>query len=310
MVRRRNRARRNRGRQGHLTAQNAAGVSHLDNTRAVRKFMIFTKVPIENANSEYAYGLTGFNITGTGTPLSDLLDDYGRVYEQYRVRRVKIRALPGRGFTNALRLKTFVAARVDVDHQDTQVNISNLKSLINAENSVVKTMIEKGNILLADFQPQCRVNTTASLPILPNQLQFYPVGDYQTHIWKGAIVGAFHPESDIQLGTSITLSAEVDVEFRGRVTAPHLYTTEHLNQTAPPVTPDLQGKLDDLRNSFLTGVYFPLDSWPNFGNIGHTTTAEEVLDKRFRVQSTMKTYYMSSYSQENDSWEAMEEATL
>jgi hypothetical protein len=300
-----------RGGNGHLTAQNANGVSHLDNTRAVRKFMIFARCELENANSEYAYGITGFNVSGTGTPLSDLLDDYGRVFEQYRVRRVRIRALPGRGFTNALRLKTFVASRVDVDHQDTSSTISNLKSLINAENSVIKTMIEKGNILLADFQPQCRVNTTASLPILPNRLQFYPVADYETHIWKGAIIGAFHPEVNSQTGTSITLSAEVEVEFRGRVTAPHLYTTEHLNQTAPPPTPDLTGTLDELRNRLLTGQYVPIGTtWPSIGNIGHTVTSSEMLDQRFRESSTQKVFYVSEYSQESDTWSAMIEESL
>ena len=309
MTRRRN---RNNGRQpGNRAVQNAAGVSHLDNARAVRKFMIFTKCELDNANSEYAYGVTAFNVSGTGTPLSDLLDDYSRVFEQYRIRRVKVRALPGRGFTNSLRLKTFVASRVDVDHQEASSNIAGLKSLINAENSVVKTMIEKGNILMADFQPQCRVNTTASMPLLPNRLQFYPIGDYPSHVWKGAIVGAFHPETNTQTGTSITLSAEVEVEFRGRVTSTALYTTEHLNQSAPPVIPDLTGALDELRTRLLSGAYVPLGAtWPSIGNIGHTVQAEDILDKRFRETSSQKVFYVSAYSIETDTWAAMEEESL
>lgn len=269
--------------------------------------MVFSQLPIDNANSEYAYGVHSFNVSGTGTPLSDLLDDYGKVYEQYRVRRVIIRCTPGRGFTNSLRLKTYVAARVDVDEQHAQSNISSLKSLLNSENAVIKTFIERGNIMLCDFRPQCRVNTTASMPLLPNQIQFYPIGDHSTHIWKGAVVAAFHPEANSQTGTNITLSAEVEVEFRGRVTNPALYTSEHLNQTAPPPVPDLEGNLDGLRTSLLTGTFVPISvDFPAIGNIGHTVTAEQILDKQFRVQATNKVYRVSNYDVLNDRWEAME----
>lgn len=292
----------------NLNAQNAAGVSHRDFVRAVRKFMVFNTLPINNANSEYSYGLVNFNISGLGTPLSDLLDDYGRVYEQYRIRRVIIRCTPGRGMTNDLRLQTYVSARVDVDQQPLTATISSLKSLINAENSVTKTFVERGNIKLCDFKPQCRVNTTASLPVLPNQLNWYPIQDYNTHVWRGSTVGAFLPSDSFTPGQlTVTLSAEVDVEFRGRVTSPTLFTSEHFNQDAPPVIPDLSGSLEELKNKFLTGAYFPLEAYSfNVANIGTSVTADEILDAKFRDQSTTKTYYISQYSLESQTYEAME----
>jgi hypothetical protein len=264
--------------------------------------MIFSSLPINNANAEYAFGVTSFNVNGNGTPLAGLLDDYGRLYEQYRVRRVRVRCTPGKGYTNDLRLKTYVTARVDVDQQDSSGTVSSLKALINAENSVVKTMVEQGNILLADFRPQCRVNTTASLPILPNQLQFYPIGDYTTHIWKGALLGAFIPEPSLGNGVNLTLSCEVDVEFRGRVTSPALFTNDHINQDAPAPTPDILVTLDEFRNNILTGAWFPMGGFENVnvGNIGHTVTAEQILGAKIRVQSDMKVYDLYAYSQADD----------
>lgn len=273
--------------------------------------MIFSKLDINNANSEYAYGVTSFNVSGMGSPLSDLLDDYGKLYEQYRIRRVIIRCTPGKGYTNDLRLKTYVTARVDVDKQDASSTISSLKALINAENSVVKTLVERGNVILCDFKPQCRVNTTASLPILPNHLQFYPVSDYTTHIWKGSVLGAFIPEPSLPNPIALTLSAEVDVEFRGRVTNPTLFTSEHLNQDAPPATPDQAGTLAELKNGLLTGALFPISGFTfNIGNIGHSVTAEEALDCVYRDQSTMIKYVIVNYDVDNDYWAAMEEESL
>jgi hypothetical protein len=273
--------------------------------------MIFSKLNINNANSEYAFGVTSFNVSGTGTPMSDLLDDYGKLYEQYRVRRVRVRATPGNGYTNDLRLKTYVVARVDVDKQDSSGTISSLKALINAENSVTKTMIERGNVLLCDFKPQCRINSTASLPVLPNSLQFYPISDYNTHIWKGAVLGAFLPEPSLGRNINLTLSCEVDVEFRGRVTNPTLFTTEHLNQDPPPAQPDQSGTLAELKNGLLTGALFPISGFTfNIGNIGHSVTAEEALDCVYRDQSTMIKYVITIYDTENDYWGAVEEVTL
>jgi hypothetical protein len=292
-----------------LAAQNGAGVSGRDMVRSVRKFMVFSTIPIENSNSEYAFGLKNFNVSGAGTPLASLLDDYAKVYEQYRVRRCIVRCNPGKGFTNDLRLKSFVSARVDVDQQPLTTTVSSLKSLINSENSVTKTLIAKGNQLMCDYRPQCRVNTTASLPLLPNALQFFPLNDYSTHIWKGATLACFIPEPSISTGVSLTISCEVDVEFRGRVTSPTLFslTTTHINQEAPPVTPDITGTLVELKNSFLTGGYFPLEVYPfSFGNIPDSVTADMILEKTFRVQATMVKYRISAYNVAANSYEAME----
>jgi len=285
-----------------MRAQNGAGVSGRDMVRSVRKFMIFTSHPIENSNSEYAYGLKNFNISGAGTPLSDLLDDYGRMYEQYRIRRAIVRCTPGRGYTNDMRLKTYITSRVDVDKQPLTTNITSLKSLINAENSVTKTMIERGNLKLCDFKPQCRVNTTASMPMLPNALQFYPTDDHATHVWKGATVAVFLPEPSLQTGVTITLSCEIDLEFRGRVSSPALFVSDHLNQETPVPTPDILVDLATFRNNILTGVWFPMGGFENVNvaNIGHTVSADQIVGAKIRVQSDMKIYDLYAFSQTED----------
>lgn len=293
-----------------MRAQNGAGVSHVDNVRAVRKFTVFTSLPFSNANSEYAYGLNSFNVSGAGTPLSDLLDDYGRLYEQYRIRRIIIRATPGRGMDNDFRIKTFIAARVDVDRQDSAATISNLKGLINAENAVIRTFASNTNIKICDFKPQLRGSYTQSTPILPNRLQFYPIADHAQHTWKGSVIAVFSPETSISVGTKfVTLTAEVDVEFRGRVTSPQLFTSEHMNQDVPPVEPDQSGTMDQLKTGFLTGTIFPIGDYSdvNVANIGHSVTAEQMLDKKYRDQSTMKIYTIITYDVPNDFWGSTED---
>jgi hypothetical protein len=198
--------------------QNGAGVSHQDAVPQVRKFQIFTSLPFENASSDYAFGLKNFNINGNSSPWKPLLTAYAGFYEQYRIRKIKIRAQVGKGFTNDRRIKTLIGARVDVDKQPQNVTVQNLQQVNASENAVIKTFTERGNILLATFRPQCRVNTTTSNTILPNRLQFYPINDHETHVWKGMTATCMIPEPSIQANElAITLIAEVDVEFRGRI---------------------------------------------------------------------------------------------
>lgn len=297
--------------------QNAAGVSKQDNVRSVRKFMIFDQCPISNATVDYNYGIKNFNVSGNGSPLANLLDDYSYMFEQYRVRRVIIRATPGKGFTMNRKLKTFVAARVDVDQQISGSTIRDFKALLNAENTVVKTFAERSNVKIADFRPQCRVNTTASMPVLPNRLQFYPIGDYRTHFWKGCTVASFLPETLTPNECNVTLTAEVDVEFRGRVTAPRLYDlSDHINQDASPAPPtyDLTLLWTEVKNKVLTGAYFPLSGWTsiNAGNLGATVpstvqvTDQSLVGLEVRDQSDMKKYRCEAYTIDTSHWNEFE----
>lgn len=278
--------------------QNGAGVSHQDAVPQVRKFQVFSSLPFENASSDYAFGLKNFNINGNSSPLKPLLTAYGAFYEQYRIRKVKIRAQVGKGYDNDKRIKTIVAARVDVDSQPQNVTIQNIQMVNSAENTVVKTFTERGNILLATYRPQCRVNTTASLPILPNRLQFYPIGDHETHVWKGCTTTCLIPEPSIQADSlAITLIAEVDVEFRGRINNQIIFSATTINQGVEAVPYDLEESQADLKTKLLTGVYQPLSAWPiNIGNIGSTITASEIIGLTFRNNSTMVKYEIKMYA--------------
>lgn len=305
--RRYNRSTKPRGRQLARTrngiTQRASGTSHQDNVRQVRKFQIFHSLPVSNAGLDYAFGLTSFNINGNESPLKPLLQSYAKVYEQYRIRKINIRAQVGKGFDNDKRIKTLVGCRVDVDNQDTTISVSNLQAINSAENTVLRTFTQRGNILLAKYRPQCRVNTTASMPILPNTLQFFPIGDSPTHFWKGAIITVMLPEPTIQPNSlAITLMAEVDVEFRGRVTNPEIFTLNTVNQTPFPVTFDDSGDLATLRTKFLTGMYFPGTGFEtiNVANIGTSVTTEEILGAEYRDQNTQLWYTILDYSNPND----------
>lgn len=277
--------------------QSSTAASRQDNVPHLRKFQIFETLPFSNASLDYSVGLSNFNIESSSSPMKEILTSYSAFYEQYRIKKVLIRAQVGKGYTNDRRIQTLVGARVDVDKQVSGATVANVQSINASENCIIKTFTERGNILLARFRPQCRINTTASLPILPNQFQYYPINDFQTHTWKGATITCLIPEPNLSVNElQITLVAEVDVEFRGRITTPIIFNNSTINQSPQPITYDLRESQDVLRNSLLTGAYFPLTAWPiNIGNIGHTVTAAEIIGLTFRRQSDMKKFEIEMY---------------
>jgi hypothetical protein len=252
----------------------------------------------ENASSDYAFGLKNFNINGNSSPLKPLLTAYAAFYEQYRIRKVKVRAQVGKGYTNDRRIKTLIGARVDVDNQPHNITTQNLQMVNASENTVIKTFTERGNILLATYRPQCRVNTTASLPILPNRLQFYPISDHETHVWKGCTTTCMIPEPSLGSDSlGITLIAEVDVEFRGRISNQIVFSSTTINQGVESVPYDIEESQADLRNKLLTGAYVPLTAWPiNIGNIGSSVTSDQIIGLTFRRTSDMTEYEIKMYA--------------
>jgi hypothetical protein len=254
----------------------------------------------EAASSDYAIGLKNFNIDCNQSPMKQILTAYTGTYEQYRIRQVNIRAQVGKGYTNDLRIKTYLGARVDVDHQLTGVTVDNVQAINASENSVIKTFTERGNVMLASYRPQCRTTTNVSLPLLPNRLQFFPIADHSSHIWKGATLTAMVPEPHLAVNSvGITLIAEVDVEFRGRITNNIVFSNSTINQNdgVVPPTYDLTEPQMDLKNNLLTGTYFPLSAWPiNIGNIGTSVTAAEIIGLTFRIQATMVKYEIVMYA--------------
>jgi len=200
--------------------QNAAAASHRDAVPQVRKFMLFKQLEFDNATTNYSFGVESFNILGDSTPFSQIIGQYANVYEQYRIRLIRVRAQVGKGYTNDRRIKSYVAARVDVDDQASVSTNANLQSLLYSENTSVKTFTERGNVLIAEFRPQNRPTIgNLSQRIVPNAIEWYPTRDVSLHTWKGCVVGAVLPEPGLVPGElALTLSAEVDVEFRGRIT--------------------------------------------------------------------------------------------
>jgi hypothetical protein len=291
--RRRNNGNKKRGRRRLAqttpgVAQNGAGVSHRDAVPNVRKFQIFEELPFVAASSDYALGMVNFNVSAGTQPFKALLTAYSGFYEQYRVRRMRVRAQVGKGYTNDRRLMTLIGSRVDVDNQPTTVNTQTIQGVNSCENTVIKTFTERGNILLADFRPMCRVNTTASLPLLPNILNWFPINDHNSHVWKGCTNTVMIPEPSLAPNTlSVTLIAEIDIEFRGRISDAVIFSHSAINQSPDEViTYDLTETQLELKNKLLTGAYQPLTAWPiNIANIGTSVNSSEILGLTFRRNS-------------------------
>jgi len=227
--------RRELNRTRNRLAQNGVGVSHRDNVPQIRKVILFDNLPFSNADASFSYGLQNFNIEGSTAPFNNIISQYASLYEQYRVRRVRVRASIGNGYTNDDRLKTFVAGRVDVDNQPTAPTLANVQSLLYSENSVTKSFTERNLLLLADFKPTNRPTVTNySQPVFPNTIEWYPTNDVNLHTWKGTTLAALIPEILAPGSRSLTITIEVDIEFRGRITdaanflsAPRSLLNEH-----------------------------------------------------------------------------------
>ena len=264
--RRNNNNNNNRGakpRRGRLSrfrngpVQNIAGVSHRDMVPQARKFVNYNALPISNASGDFSLGITSFVVTPVaGNTIGDLITSMGRTYEQYRIRRIRIRAQVGKGFTNDLRLKTLMVARVDVDNQVTASTAQNFKSLVNAENSVVKTFTQRGNILVADYRPIMfdRIYTSNNTtPILPSRDQWYRIEGSTDHQWRGCVLGAAIPDTTIQPGQlSLTLWQEIDIEFRGRIQDPGTFTTSLILDRPVPSAPVIKETDDEKSTSCFT----------------------------------------------------------
>lgn len=216
--------------------QNGASFSRRDAVPQVRKFFIFDTLPVENATSEFSYGLRAINIRGNFAPFQNLIDSYAGFYEQYRVRKVIVRAQCGKGFTNDLRIRSYAATRVDVDNQNLASTLTDLQALINSENTTLRTFTSNGNMMLGKYRPIQRSNiSNLSEPFLPSFDQWYSTNDVRLHTWKGIVIAlvcrdpALQPDS-----TDITLTFELDVEFRGRITPSSAFSlTQTISQSQP-----------------------------------------------------------------------------
>jgi len=211
---------RRQGRQ----LQAATGVGHRDLVRQAKKWLLFESVPILNANNNFSFGYGNINISTTQAGVASavynrLITQAALTYEEYRIRRVSVRAQPGAGYTNDDRIKTSIFARVDVNTQPTAATNDNLNSLICAESSVNKTFVERSNVHLTDYRPICFSTGgtgASSRPILPSQMQWYNIDERDAHLWRGSTVAPVIPEIVQPGDLAITVWVEVEMEFRSR----------------------------------------------------------------------------------------------
>jgi hypothetical protein len=203
--------------------QAATGVGHRDMVVQTKKWMLYGTTAISNATGAFAFGFQDVNIGTAGiaaNTYNSLINTAALTYEEYRIRRVTVRAQPGPGFTNDDRIKSSVFARVDVNSQDTAATLSNLNTLIGSECTVNKTFTERSNIKLVDYRPICYSNGgvgASSRPIIPSNLQWYNITERSAHLWRGATVAPVIADPTILPNTkSIVVWVDCEIEFRGR----------------------------------------------------------------------------------------------
>lgn len=213
-----------RPRQGR-TLQAGDGVSHRDLVVQRKKWQFFASVPYTNSTANFSFGLANLNVSTTNAGVANavysrLMEQASLVYEEYRIRRVVVRAQPGIGFTNDLRIKSSIFARVDVNSQPTAASVDNLNSVINSESCVNRTFNERSNVKIADYAPICFSTGgtgASSRPILANNAQWYNIDERASHLWRGCTVAPVLPELNLQPGDlGLTCWLEVECDFRSR----------------------------------------------------------------------------------------------
>ena len=256
---RHNRHKRPIARRQGRTLQAATGVGHRDLIVQAKKWMLFESVAFTNSQPAFTFGLENVNVSTTSSGLAfptytRLMDQAALSYEEYRVRRVTVRAQPGSRMTNDDRIKTSVFARVDVNSQPTQVTVDNLNSIICSESTVNKSFTERSNIKLVDFKPICFSTggtMSSSRPILPSQVQWYNIAERGFHLWRGATIAPLFPEQ-ITAGTkAITVWIDVEMEFRSRRPDFTNFITREISSAAvqsdggETLTPEDEGDVPD-----------------------------------------------------------------
>jgi len=207
------------------TNASPTGVGHRDMVRQSKRWLLFTSVPFSNDSGNFSFGLNNINIATSGAGVANsvysrLMDIAAQTYEEYRIRRVTVRAQPGFGFTNDDRIKASIFCRVDVNSQPTTATLDNLNSVICSESSVNKTFTERNNVQIADFRPICFSTGgtgASSRPNLNSQMQWYNIEERTAHLWRGATVCPVIPANLATPGElQITCWADVEIEFRSR----------------------------------------------------------------------------------------------
>jgi hypothetical protein len=314
-----NRANINRSaRNGRSRNQN--GASHFDGWTQSRTINIAKTIHTINTADDVAFGIGNVKFVPTVTDqpfLNSILNEAADMYEQYRIRRVRIYATPGKNFTNDIRIKTKVLARVDRDNFKPYSSANALGVLSSSSNTVTKLLPDCAKVLLCDFNPVCKPylpgQSTSDGRQLPPTLSWMALRDVNSNKrfsydeWLGATIGLVTPDESYQPTTSptIALTIRLDIQFRGRIFNTVSYSSSSITLTKPS---EITGSMSDMKNSFLTGAYHPLDGFAtiNVANIG-TDLSINALGYKFRINATNIIYVVDAWDNATLTWGASEE---
>jgi len=247
-----NRSSRN-GRVRNGTTQGVTSGSRADTTVQRKAVQMYRSLAVNDSSGGTAYGLGNINIQPNASApyLAEVLKVYKNTYEQYRIRRVRVYATPGKNFTNDIRIKTQIACRVDRDNLPVTTGPSGLGLLLGSANSTVKTLTERGNVIIADFNPVCQAfesgASTTDGRQLPNSLQWFGVVNYDRHAWKGACCAIITPDEGYlpTVTPTVNLRIRLDLEFRGRIIAQARFASQDITIPIPPPIPELLDEESD-----------------------------------------------------------------
>jgi hypothetical protein len=268
-----------------------------------RRFLDYNQLAVTNVEGDFAYGITSFNVTPTSnTYIGNILTQYAKMYEQYRIRKVLVRAQCGKGYTNDRRIKTILISRVDVDNQSTSQTFNTFRELATASGAKTNTLTERGNVAICEYRPimfDKNFTSNDSVPVLNNNLQWNRLAGRNNHQWRGAVLGMAIPEPSLDpQELKITLTQEIVIDFRGRINEVSSTSLAEVPTLNPPVY-DLEVTPDLLRTNLLSGTYFPTNITHSIGNIGHSVTGEDLVGNSFRIQATMDVYTIEAFDGTN-----------
>jgi hypothetical protein len=228
--------------------QYSNSASKRDTVPQVRKFTSLNTLTLVNQQGYNAFGVSSFSVSPIpGTSIGATLKSYNDQYEEYRIRRIRVRAQCGRGFTNDRRLKALLVSRVDTNYINSSDTWANVQSIVQSENSTIRTFTERGNVLIADFRPvQFSASYPETVPTLNNPNQWYRLENSPQHTWRGGVAALILPELGIQPNEiSMNLILEVEVEFRGRIQSDTQYINTTLFNEERPINENLIARSDD-----------------------------------------------------------------
>lgn len=311
---RRNRA-ANSGARRNGRVRVAGGPSRMDLAIQKRTLLVNGRLALANTVSGIAFGLGSFAFKGDSTQsyAHTYLGKMCDMYEQYRVRRIRVYASPGANMTNDLRIKTQIMARVDPDSFFAQSTGAALGLLTGSSNTVTKRLNDTPDgTLLADFNPVVhpfmagQSQTNGRMLLNNNCWMMLRDGNstsrYHLDEWRGVQMGFTIPDgTDVDFTIKVQLRFRIDLEFRGRQVHGASYQSTELTLPKPA---DFVDSLANLKNGFLTGLYQPIDGWSNINvaNLGHSVFGPDIIDCTYRRNSD--SVYFRIISGDNSMYDA------